>query len=47
MHKEYILFKGFRKAKKGFTTGFHVPLNSRRTFKTDDDPCMYPALDYD
>ena len=27
MHKEYILFNGFRKAKKGFTAGFHVPLN--------------------
>ena len=27
MHKEYILLNGFRKAKKGFTAGFHVPLN--------------------
>ena len=26
MHKEYILLNGFRKAKKGFTAGFHVPL---------------------
>ena len=25
MHKEYILLNGFRKAKKGFTAGFHVP----------------------
>ena len=28
MHKEYILLNGFRKAKKGFTAGFHVPLKS-------------------
>ena len=28
MHKEYILLNGFRKAKKGFTAGFHVPLMS-------------------
>ena len=28
MHKEYILLNGFRKAKKGFTAGFHVPLSS-------------------
>ena len=28
MHKEYILLNGFRKAKKGFTAGFHVPLTS-------------------
>ena len=27
MHKEYILLNGFRKAKKGFTAGFHVPLS--------------------
>ena len=27
MHKEYILLNGFRKAKKGFSAGFHVPLN--------------------
>ena len=26
MHKEYILLNGFRKAKKSFTAGFHVPL---------------------
>ena len=26
MHKEYILLNGFRKAKKGFTAWFHVPL---------------------
>ena len=26
MHKEYILLNGFRKAKKGFTAGFHVRL---------------------
>ena len=26
MHKQYILLNGFRKAKKGFTAGFHVPL---------------------
>ena len=26
MHREYILLNGFRKAKKGFTAGFHVPL---------------------
>ena len=26
MHKEYILLNGFRKAKKDFTAGFHVPL---------------------
>ncbi len=25
MHKEYILLNGFRKAKRGFTAGFHVP----------------------
>ena len=29
MHKEYILLNGFRKAKKGFTAGFHVPLISK------------------
>ena len=28
MHKEYILLNGFRKAKRGFTAGFHVPLNT-------------------
>ena len=28
MHKEYILLNGFRKAKKGFTAGFHVPLRA-------------------
>ena len=28
MHKEYILLNGFRKAKKGFTAGFHVPLKT-------------------
>ena len=28
MHKEYILLNGFRKAQKGFTAGFHVPLNN-------------------
>ena len=28
MHKEYILLNGFRKAKKGFTAGFHVPLST-------------------
>ena len=27
MHKEYILLNGFRKAKRGFTAGFHVPLS--------------------
>ena len=27
MHKECILLNGFRKAKRGFTAGFHVPLN--------------------
>ena len=26
MHREYILLNGFRKDKKGFTAGFHVPL---------------------
>ena len=26
MHKEYILLNGFRKAKRGFTAGFRVPL---------------------
>ena len=26
MHKEYILLNGYRKAKRGFTAGFHVPL---------------------
>ena len=26
MHIEYILLNSFRKAKKGFTAGFHVPL---------------------
>ena len=26
MHKEYILLNGFRKAKKNFSAGFHVPL---------------------
>ena len=26
MHKEYILLNGFRKAKRDFTAGFHVPL---------------------
>ena len=35
MHKEYILLNGFRKAKKGFTAGFHVPLMSF--------PCCVPA----
>ena len=29
MHKEYILLNGFRKAKKGFTAGFHVPLTKK------------------
>ena len=28
MHKEYILLNGFRKAKRGFTAGFHVPLTN-------------------
>ena len=28
MHKEYILLNGFRKAKRGFTAGFHVPLRN-------------------
>ena len=28
MHKEYILLNGFRKAKRGFTAGFHVPLSA-------------------
>ena len=32
MHKEYILLNGFRKAKKGFTAGFHVPLTGRERF---------------
>ena len=31
MHKEYILLNGFRKAKKDFTAGFHVPLSIRTT----------------
>ena len=30
MHREYILLNGFRKAKKGFTAGFHVPLRECR-----------------
>ena len=30
MHKEYILLNGFRKAKRGFTAGFHVPLMGLR-----------------
>ena len=29
MHKEYILLNGFRKAKRGFTAGFHVPLMAK------------------
>ena len=33
MHKEYILLNGFRKAKKGFTAGFHVPLIQGITFE--------------
>ena len=33
MHKEYILLNGFRKAKRGFTAGFHVPLKCRNTFE--------------
>ena len=38
MHKEYILLNGFRKAKKGFTAGFHVPLNSlKHTVKMRTD----------
>ena len=28
MHREYILLNGFRKAKKVFTAGFHVPLST-------------------
>ena len=28
MHREYTLFNGFRKARKVFTAGFHVPLTS-------------------
>ena len=32
MHKEYILLNAFRKAKKGFTARFHVPLNHARVF---------------
>ena len=38
MHKEYILLNGFRKAKKGFTAGFHVPLTgavSERKFRIE------------
>ena len=34
MHKEYILLNGFRKAKKGFTAGFHVPLKKFNTEET-------------
>ena len=30
MHKEYILLNGFRKAKRGFTAGFHVPLSDKK-----------------
>ena len=33
MHKEYILFNGFRKAKKGFTAGFHVPLSNYMLYR--------------
>ena len=36
MHKEYILLNGFRKAKKGFNAGFHVPLSQ--------DPESYIAV---
>ena len=35
MHKEYILLNGFRKAKKDFTAGFHVPLNAYSTLYTN------------
>ena len=28
MHREYILLNGFRKPKKVFTAGFHVPLSA-------------------
>ena len=37
MHKEYILLNGFRKAKKGFTAGFHVPL-TRNAIALSDVP---------
>ena len=33
MHKEYILLNCFRKAKRGFTAGFHVPLMKKLVFK--------------
>ena len=33
MHKEYILLNGFRKAKKDFTAGFHVPLTESELVK--------------
>ena len=45
MHKEYILLNGFRKAKRGFTAGFHVPLTEtiwmRNTSETDYDVIKY------
>ena len=36
MHKEYILLNGFRKAKRGFTAGFHVPLRVNILFQKND-----------
>ena len=45
MHKEYILLNGFRKAKRGFTAGFHVPLNSRRPLKLMMTPACPRLLD--
>ena len=41
MHKEYILLNGFRKAKRGFTTGFHVPLNDLYQFSAMDMAAMF------
>ena len=34
MPKEYILLNYFRKAKKGFTAGFHVPLTLNSNWTT-------------
>ena len=44
MHKEYILLNGFRKAKRGFTAGFHVPLKmtSFLIFPQQKEPCPIP-----
>ena len=40
MHKEYILLNGFRKAKKNFSAGFHVPLTRFNKIATKEAPQM-------